>query len=111
MIKIYNNIIPLKGFTAITFWPLLFIRNDELDNYNETVERHEAIHGEQQKEMLIVPFLLWYCIEWMIKLCYYRNTNTAYKNISFEREAYDHQREIDYMDNRKHFAWLKEIKK
>jgi hypothetical protein len=110
MKKIYNNIIPFKGFTAMTLWPFIFIRNDEAGKFSVQVERHEKIHGCQQKEMLIVPFLLWYGIEWLVKFCYYRNKMTAYKNVSFEREAYAHQSDASYTDNRKLFAWLKYIK-
>ena len=108
MITIKNNIIPLKGFTAFTLWPFIFVRKDKM--YTPTVARHEAIHGEQQKEMLIVLFLVWYAIEWIVKLCYYRNTMTAYKNISFEREAYDRQADIVYLGERKHFSWMKYIR-
>ena len=104
-----NNIIPFKGFTATTLWPFIFVRKDEEKYYTDVVERHEYIHGEQQKEMLIVFFLLWYGIEWLVKLCYYRNGMTAYKNISFEREAYKNQNDLAYLDERKHFAWTKYI--
>ena len=109
MIALKNNIIPFKGFTSITLWPIIFVRKDEEKYYTDVVERHEYIHGEQQKEMLIVFFLLWYGIEWLIKLVYYRNRMTAYKNISFEREAYKNQNDLAYLDERKHFAWTKYI--
>lgn len=106
---ITNSIIPFKGFTALTLWPFIFVRKDEEKYYTDVVDRHEHIHGEQQKEMLIVFFLLWYGIEWLIKWAYYRNRMTAYKNISFEREAYAHQNEMSYLDNRMHYAWMKYI--
>lgn len=109
MIIVKNNIIPFKGFTAITLWPFIFVRKDEEKHYTDVVEHHEYIHGEQQKEMLIVFFLLWYGIEWLIKWAYYRNANTAYKNISFEREAYKNQNDLAYLDIRKHYAWTKYI--
>jgi hypothetical protein len=38
------------------------------------------------KEMLYIPFYLWYGVEWLVKLFCKGN---AYRNISFEREAYD----------------------
>ena len=110
MITVKNNIIPLKGFTAITLWPFIFVRKDEEKYYTDVVERHEYIHGAQQKEMLLVFFLLWYGLEWLVKLMYYRNTITAYKNISFEREAYSNQHDAAYTDNRKPFAWIRYIK-
>lgn len=131
MITIKNNIIPFKGFTALTLWPFVFVRKDEEKYYTEAVQRHEAIHGEQQKELLVlgciiamilcvfgcgwwsplsIPmFLLWYGIEWLVKLCYYLNAMTAYKNISFEREAYANQHDAKYLDTRRCFAFVKYI--
>ena len=107
MITIKNNIIPFKGFTAMTLWPFVFVRKDREQNYMHTAKNHEAIHGEQQKEMLIVLFYLWYLIEWLVKYIKYRNALTVYKNISFEREAYDKQSEIVYTDERRHYSWIK----
>ena len=104
---IYNDIIPFKGFKAITLWPWIFVRKG--CNYTKTTDRHERIHGEQQKEMLIVFFYLWYGIEWFIKLCMYRNSGEAYKNISFEKEAYSNEKSPKYLDSRKHYAWIKYI--
>lgn len=109
MKKIYNSVIPVKGFKAITFWPFVFIRKDVLLSDKDI--RHESIHGEQQKEMLLIGFYLWYGIEWIIKLLYYRNSITAYKNISFEREAYSNQDNIVYLDERKPYAFMKYLTK
>ena len=127
---IRNNIIPAKGFKAITLLPYIFVRKGAI--YRDTDNRHEHIHGRQQLEMLIVGIVLavvlwitgcgwwsllalplffyWYGIEYVIKLCYYRNSTTAYKNISFEREAYAHQHELDYLFYRDPFAWFRYIR-
>lgn len=107
---VYNNVIPFKGYTAICLWPFIFVRKDEAGKFSVQTERHENIHGAQQKEMLLVFFFLWYCIEWIVRLCIYRNRITAYKNISFEREAYSNQHDAAYTDNRKSFAWIRHIK-
>lgn len=58
------------------------------------------------KEMLYIPFYLWYGVEWLIKLFYKGN---AYRNLSFEREAYDNQYNLDYLKTRKHYSWLKRL--
>ena len=50
-----------------------------------TIRNHERIHWEQQMEMMVVFFYLWYFVEWFIKLFIYGKR--AYYNISFEREA------------------------
>lgn len=105
---IYNNIIPFKGFKAINLFSVLFVRKDM--NMTDTDIRHESIHTAQQREMLFVFFYLWYVIEWLIRLCLYRHAHKAYRNISFEREAYDMQRDLLYLDDRKHYAWVKYLK-
>lgn len=106
---IKNSLIPLKGFSAITLWPFVFVRKDA--TITKVTLRHERIHCEQQKEMLMVFFLLWYAVEWLVKLCYYRNSITAYKNICFEREAYSNESNIVYLDERKPYAFLKYLTK
>lgn len=58
-------------------------------------------------ELLFVFFYLWYFIEWLVRLFMRGN---AYRHISFEREAYDHMDEPDYLKRRKHFAWMKYYK-
>ena len=105
---IRNNIIPFKGFSAMTLWPFVFVRRDA--RFTATTERHERIHGEQQKEMLVLPFLLWYGAEWLVRLAQYRNRNQAYRNISFEREAYANERDENYLQSRRRFAWLHYLK-
>ena len=105
---IYNNIIPFKGYKAMCVFPFIFVRKDA---HSLTVNdiNHEKIHGKQQKETLFLLFYLLYGIEWIIKVVYYHNINTAYKNVSFEREAYDNQGDITYLDKRKLFSWVKYI--
>lgn len=66
---------------------------------------HEKIHAAQMKELLYIPFYIWYVVEWIVRLFQYRDTHEAYKNISFEREAYVHEETKDYMKNRPIFNW------
>jgi len=63
---------------------------------------HEKIHWKQQIEMLIIPFYLWYGIEALIR---------GYDKISFEQEAYINQDDKEYLTKRKHYAWIKYLKK
>jgi len=103
---IYNKIIPFKGFSAMAFVWWIFARQELTDR----VIRHEEIHIKQQKEMMVIFFLLWYGIEWLLRLIQYRNRMTAYKNISFEREAYDNMSNIGYLNTRKAYSFIKYIK-
>ena len=106
---VVNDYIPFPGYKCMALWPFIFIRRAALSRYTKTDDNHEEIHGEQQKEMLIIFFLLWYLIEWLIRLIIYRNQAEAYRNISFEQEAYEHESDLEYLNKRKRFNWIKYI--
>lgn len=60
---VFNNVFPFKGFIVMCLWPFIFVRNDDAKRYNVVANNHEQIHARQQKEMLILPFLIWYGFE------------------------------------------------
>lgn len=72
---------------------------------NQRTIRHEKIHWKQQIEMLILPFYVWYLIEWLIRL--FTNRGNAYRSISFEQEAYKKESNVNYLSDRKHYDWVK----
>lgn len=101
---------------GITLWPFIILREiyDSTPPWRRKAARiinHESIHIKQQEEMLIIPFYLWYIIEWAIKVPIYFSFRKAYYNISFEREAYDNDDNLSYLNNRKHYAWIKRVLK
>lgn len=100
---IRNNIIPFRGFLAINLFEVLFVRGDE--KVNAFTINHEKIHTVQMKEMLYILFYVWYFIEWIVRLCI--NYKTAYRNISFEQEAYRNQADLSYLEKRKRFGFWK----
>lgn len=103
---IRNKIIPFPGYKAINLFGVLFVRgNAKID---EKTIRHESIHTAQMKEMLYVFFYLFYVIEWIVRLFMKGN---AYRNISFEREAYENEGDVAYLDSRKLFTWLEYLLK
>lgn len=81
---IYNKIIPFKGYKCINLFGVLFVRKG--CTMRESDYNHEAIHTKQMKELLYVPFYILYILEWLYRLTQKGN---AYKNISFEKEAYN----------------------
>lgn len=99
-----------KGVKAMTIYPFIFIKKEEYRN-DKILINHEKIHLKQQLEMLIIPFYLWYVIEYFFRLVEYKGLDyTSYINISFEREAYKNQKDLSYLDNRKFYAWTKYLK-
>lgn len=107
MIFISKYIVP-KGFVGITLFPFIFLKREELKK-NEVLINHEKIHLKQQLELLVIFFYLFYFIEWFLKLIKYRNFEKAYKNISFEREAYENEKKGYYIEDRKFWAFLNYI--
>lgn len=99
-----NKFIPFKGFKAINLFGVLFVREDAYINDYDI--NHEKIHTEQMKEMLYVFFYIWYFVEWLIKLFY---CNNAYRSISFEREAYKNQYNLNYLNERNRFEFLNNL--
>lgn len=69
-----------------------------------TVINHERIHTAQMRELLFVPFYIIYGVEWLWRLVQHRHWYKAYMAISFEREAYRHSGDLDYLPRRRHFA-------
>lgn len=103
---IESNIIPFPGFKAMNLFGLiLFVRKGAKMSSKDI--NHEEIHSVQWKELLYIGFLLWYCIEYVIRLFEFQSFKSAYKNISLEREAYDNQSNMMYICNKKIFSFLK----
>jgi len=75
----------------------------------KTIINHEKIHWQQQMEMLIIFFYIWYVIEWLIKLLFTFSFSRAYLSISFEQESNKYQYNYNYLDSRKSFTWMKYI--
>lgn len=102
---VYNSLIPFKGFSAINLFGVLFARKEAM--LSERTLRHEAIHTAQMKELLYIGFYVWYVLEWGVRVCQYGFGKTAYRNISFEQEAYGNEDDVGYLSNRKFFGFLR----
>lgn len=68
---------------------------------------HERIHLRQQLELLIILFYLWYMIEFIYRFVQFGNRYKAYRNISFEREAYSKENDLDYLKSRSFLSFIK----
>lgn len=67
---------------------------------------HERIHIRQQLELLVLPFFLLYVGEWLVLRWKYKDGDQAYRNISFEKEAYAHANNLTYLKQRKAYYWI-----
>jgi len=106
MVVIVTKYLIPKGFRGLTIFPFVFIKYG-FDSKNKVLLNHEKIHLRQQLELLVLPFFLWYFVEYAVRLLQYKNANLAYRNISFEREAYANENHLHYLETRTFFSFLK----
>jgi hypothetical protein len=104
MIVLVSKYLTPRGFRGLTLFPFVFL-SSEKDKQNEILLHHERIHLRQQLELLVLPFFIWYGIEFLIRLFHFKNVNLAYKNISFEREAYANEKDLYYLEQRSFGSW------
>lgn len=91
---------------GMALFPFIIVKDKDAQ-VNERLINHEKIHLIQQLELLILPFYIWYALEYLIRRWQYKNHYEAYKNISFEREAYCNEQDFSYLAKRKFFSWMK----
>lgn len=105
---IQTRLVPEGDILAITLFGLVLTRHKELvDKY---VLNHELIHCHQQLEWLYLPFFVLYGLEWLLNILRQKLTrgkisfDRAYREISFEREAYAHDHDLGYLRRRRLYA-------
>ncbi len=96
---IRNSIIPFKSFSAINLFGVVFARREAY--LSETVLNHERIHTAQMKELGYIFFYIIYVLEWLVRLFLPGN---AYRNISFEKEAYFYESVQNYLKWRERYG-------
>jgi hypothetical protein len=94
-----------KGFRGLTLFPFVLVKYP-LDKKNVVFVNHERIHLRQQIELLVFPFFIWYFVEFFVRWIQFKNRDLAYRNISFEREAYAKEKNLDYLKKRQLWSFL-----
>lgn len=105
MILIVFKFLTPKGFRGLTFFPFVFLMNKE-DVLDKVFVNHEKIHLRQQLELLVLPFYVWYVMEFLIRWIMTKDKNVAYRNISFEKEAYTNEKGLNYLKLRSFWKFL-----
>ncbi|MCX8532820.1 hypothetical protein [Chryseobacterium luquanense] len=106
MIIVCQKLLKNTKINGITLYPFIFIKNPE-DKKNRVLINHEKIHIKQQLELLIIFFYILYIAEYYYHLFKLKNPYQAYKSISFEREAYAMEHDLNYLKKRKFWAFRK----
>ncbi|HXH99233.1 MAG TPA: hypothetical protein VNI52_03115 [Sphingobacteriaceae bacterium] len=97
------SFLPAHG---MALFPFILVKKKKY-SVHEVLLNHERIHLYQQLELLIVPFYTLYFINYLVNLVRYRNHHKAYFNIIFEKEAFKHESNLDYLSERKLFGWIR----
>ncbi|MGI9547736.1 MAG: hypothetical protein ACR2MM_10890 [Flavobacteriaceae bacterium] len=107
MILVFRHLF-YRNYVGLSLWPFIILKNTDLKR-DLVLINHEKIHLQQQKELLIIPFYLLYFIEWIIRSLLYFDFYKGYQNISFEREAYFNEKNLNYLNQRPAFGFLKYV--
>lgn len=96
---------------GIAIFPFVILREKYRDSEEEFWQKankrtinHESIHFQQALELGVLPFYILYFLEMLLKLPFYGKD--AYMNLSFEREAYGNDDNLDYLKQRKRYNWI-----
>lgn len=104
MFLIVNKYLLRKRFVGVTLWPFIVMKDRSLEN-DAVFINHERIHLRQQRELLVLPFYIWYGLEFLVRLLQHKDRYKAYRNISFEREAYCNEVDLEYLKDRSSWAF------
>ena len=102
---------------GISLFPIVILREKHKDPVHQSafiasqrIHTHETIHFQQQLEMLVIFFYIWYAIEFVIRLIQFKSFKKAYRNLLHEKEAYRNESDFRYLQKRKRYAWLRGTK-
>ncbi|MBL0014236.1 MAG: hypothetical protein IPP30_11225 [Flavobacterium sp.] len=104
MLIVSKYLVP-KGFRGMTVFPFVFV-SDGNASQDLVLMNHELIHLRQQLELLVLPFFVIYGLDYLVKLIRYRNKDVAYRNVVFEREAYQNENDLEYLKSRSFWKFM-----
>ncbi len=95
--------VPFLRVDGMALFPFVLVRQP---NPDAVLLNHERIHLRQQLELLLLPFYIWYLIEYGLGRLRGLNHYAAYRNIRFEREAFAQETDLAYLKKRRWWAFL-----
>lgn len=98
-----SKVAPIN-INAITLFCFVFSRG----KISDRTRVHETIHFQQFLECGIIPFILIYYLDYLVKYIAYRGDGKrAYRSICFEREAHHYDDVENYLETRKRYCWVR----
>lgn len=93
---------------GMAIFPFILLKSPSFKS-DPTIINHEKIHLRQQLELLVFPFYILYLVNYLVNLIKCRNHDLAYRNIIFEKEAYEHENDLKYLKKGNWYGWFKKI--
>lgn len=90
------------AYSGMALFPFILLRRHAGD---PRLLRHERIHLRQQAELLVLPFYIWYLLEYGLYRLRGYSHSRAYHAIRFEREAFAHDMDPGYLERRRVWAF------
>jgi hypothetical protein len=97
----------LKAY-GLALFPFIILRNKN-DASDKVLMNHERIHLRQELELLVIPFYIFYGLNFLVNYFKYRSWSKSYYNIVFEREAHANENNLNYLKKRKPFNFIKYV--
>lgn len=79
----------------ITLYPFILLIKDFESSCRNHMIHHEWVHVMQVRSFGFFSFYSSYLLEGLAHLIRYKNRNSAYRSISYEKEAYGNQWRVD----------------
>ena len=101
MVIVADRFCRLLGIKGIMLFPFCIVRGTSnwYTKEKQTITiNHEKIHWQQALEMGIILFYIHYGVQSLFR---------SYRELSAEKEAFANQHNLDYIKQRKRYAWLK----
>lgn len=108
--KFLSVVVSRLPANAMALYPFMLFKSGALKK-DALIINHEKIHFKQQQELLILPFYILYLLHYLLNRLKYKNHDQAYQQICFELEAYSHDLDLDYLQKRKPYAWVRFLKR
>ena len=106
MIIVCQNLLKNTKINGITLFPFILLKKP-LVLFPVFLFNNEKNHIRQKLELLVIFFYLWYVIEYYYWYFRLKDSFLAYKYISFEREAYAMEDDLNYLETRKIWSFWK----
>ena len=99
-------IAPFLKVDGMALFPFILVKKAAFKQ-DTVLIRHETIHLKQAAELLVLPFYILYLLHYLFNRLKYKTHYEAYMNIVFEQEAYKHERDANYLQTRRLWAWCR----